>query len=648
MTSPVVPAEPATPTEDPAEQPLRPDLFVSYSRLDERFVLRLVDALASRGKDVWVDREDIRKGADWRAKVLAGIDSARVIVPVLSPDFAASKVCGEELDYAAGHNKRLVPILFRRLQGAEVRAEVKALNWVLFDDEARFDEATEELVEAIETDLDWLDEHARLLVRALEWKRAEGKAKQSLLARGSELRTAEDWLAAQAGHREQATREQVDFIVASRRAANRRQRITVGAVLIALAVSILLGVVAILQRNDARGATRRATSTALAAAANARLSTRPDQSLLLALAAYASSPSADARSAAFGAVEQVRKLGVIELVHGDSPVSDVAFAPNGRTLAVGSADGSVRLSDTRTRRQIASLVDSGSPIVAVGFARHGRVVAAGSADGRVRLWDVGSGKPVADLDARHPIVASAVSEDGRKAAAMNKDGRIWLWDVGNGGARRLRGNPSTAAELAFSPDSGTLAAATTYDSGNSVEGYVELYDVGSGKQRELPNDSDAVDAIAFSPDGRTLLTGGSAGTEISSHGELQLWDARRPGRRAIASFEKGAAIDAISFGRRGRTFVAGREDGSVVSAAATSGGWQRLDTKVRVPGSVTSLALGRGGTVAVVPQGAATVRVVSLAGRVPFGRVIGRLNELGYPGNLAFSRTGQDGRGGRR
>ena len=102
-------------------------------------------------------------------------------------------------------------------------------------------------------------------MRALEWKRAEGKAKQSLLARGSELRTAEDWLAAQAGHREQATREQVDFIVASRRAANRRQRITVGAVLIALAVSIGLAIFALVSRSNAIAQSKISRSRELAA-----------------------------------------------------------------------------------------------------------------------------------------------------------------------------------------------------------------------------------------------------------------------------------------------------------------------------------------------------------------------------------------------
>ena len=79
----------------PPEPRDRPDVFVSYAREDKEFVeRRLTKALVERGKDVWIDVEDIRGGAsDWRASVWAGIESAKVIVFVLTPDSLASTVC---------------------------------------------------------------------------------------------------------------------------------------------------------------------------------------------------------------------------------------------------------------------------------------------------------------------------------------------------------------------------------------------------------------------------------------------------------------------------------------------------------------------------------------------------------------------------
>ena len=81
----------------------RPDVFLSYAREDIDFAERqLTAALVARDKNVWIDVEDIRGGAsDWRASVWAGIESATVMVFVLSPDSLASTVCGEELQRAA-------------------------------------------------------------------------------------------------------------------------------------------------------------------------------------------------------------------------------------------------------------------------------------------------------------------------------------------------------------------------------------------------------------------------------------------------------------------------------------------------------------------------------------------------------------------
>src|SRR5262249_52973468 len=212
------------------EFPLRPDIFLSYSRSDEHFVGKLADALEARGKDVWVDLSDIRKGADWHAKMLAGVESARVVVPVISPDFTSSEPCAEEIEHAVAPHKRLVPIIRRSVDRGSLRDELTTPNWIFFEDDRRFEPGVAELVDAAEADFDWLDQHARLLTRALEWKRADDRVKPSLLLRGRGLPAAEDGLAEQGEHQEQATPAHVDYIVASRRGATRRLQITIRAV----------------------------------------------------------------------------------------------------------------------------------------------------------------------------------------------------------------------------------------------------------------------------------------------------------------------------------------------------------------------------------------------------------------------------------
>ena len=116
----------------------RPDLFVSYSRHDVAFVHELAEALRERGKDAWVDWEDIPPTADWRSKVDAGIESSKAFVFVISPDAITSDVCragarsrsrGREADRPRRRPSG------RRAQraGAAVRAELDRLRRRAFE-----------------------------------------------------------------------------------------------------------------------------------------------------------------------------------------------------------------------------------------------------------------------------------------------------------------------------------------------------------------------------------------------------------------------------------------------------------------------------------------------------------------------------------
>src|SRR5215216_4316710 len=362
------------------------DVFISYSRRDGAFVRGLHSFLTEGGRDVWVDWEDIPPASQWAQDIDESIDAAESVVFVVSGSSLASEYCLLELRHAQERGKRIVPLACDGADPGAAPEGLRQLNWIWCRDGDDRDEAFAKLTRALDTDLEWAKAHTRLLVRAVEW---EARQDGSLLLRGRDLEDAAQQLAANAGKEPVPTELQQRYVLASRRATAKRQRIVLGGVSFALVVSVALGVLALLQRNDARRATRAATSVALASAANDRVATKPDQALLLALAAYSSSPSAEARNAAVTALQAARKSEVAEFVHGDAAVRSVAFAPDGRTLAVGGADGVARLWDVRTREAIAELTAGGSrAVVSVGFARSGRTVAVGSADGTVRLWDV--------------------------------------------------------------------------------------------------------------------------------------------------------------------------------------------------------------------------------------------------------------------
>ena len=224
------------------------DVFISYSRRDQAFVRSFHAALVARGREVWIDWEDIPPTADWEAEIYAGIEAADAFVFVLSPDSVRSDVCPRELEHAVHHQKRLVPVVCRAVDPKDVPPALAALNWIFWrgDDVGPTVDA---VLAAIDTDLDRVRLHTRLLTRALEWERRGRDA--SLLLRGSDLREAEQWLLV-AGEREpRPTPLQTQYLLVSRRGETARQRLLLGGVTVALVVALALGALAWLQRSEA-------------------------------------------------------------------------------------------------------------------------------------------------------------------------------------------------------------------------------------------------------------------------------------------------------------------------------------------------------------------------------------------------------------
>lgn len=213
-------------------------IFISYSRSDMAFVDRLEPALVARGFEVLIDREQIYAFEDWWGRLKSLVEQADTIVFSLSPDWLSSKVCKQEIDYAASLNKRFAPIVCRTIDPTAAPVELSRLNFIFFNDETQFEQSLGRLIDALQTDIGWVRKHTEYGEFARRWAEGGRPANSGLLLRGHVLEEAERWIGSRPPGAPAPTEATQAFITASRRAATRRRNILSGGLAAGLVLAL--------------------------------------------------------------------------------------------------------------------------------------------------------------------------------------------------------------------------------------------------------------------------------------------------------------------------------------------------------------------------------------------------------------------------
>ena len=259
--------------------------------------------------------------------------------------------------------------------------------------------------------------------------------------------------------------------------------------------------------------------------------------------------------------------------HSDDVLS-LAFAPDGKLLATGSKDRTIRIWDVATGTELHRLDEYGGEVNSLIFTPDGQTLASASKDGSVRLWEVSSGKELRTLTGRgSPKLHLTLSPDGTAlfAAAGGSlvDTALWRWDLADGTAQTLLQYGSRELTcVAMVPDGKILAICP-------VGMLIRLIDPASG--RDLGLLPFAVEQLSFSPDSKVLA--------ISGENQIQLWGVSSAQTQDLAVLTPDNVIELQSLGALGP-------------------GFSRVDANPPTPQRIMNgVMLSAGGTRIALPQG---------------------------------------------
>jgi RNA polymerase sigma factor (sigma-70 family) len=310
----------------------------------------------------------------------------------------------------------------------------------------------------------------------------------------------------------------------------------------------------------------------------------------------ASPPRAEAPLSAAGA----QQIGEVHCLRGHTGrVQRVEFSPDGRRLLFCSMDGTIRLWDPRTGKQVRRFEGHEDRVECISFRADGRRFLSASWDGTIRLWDVESGEELRRIRfqgepgvhvsgvwwfpdgrrclalatdhhalqiydthtgklledfGRHPghIYAAALSPDGSRALEGSYDhvAPLRLWDTHSGKlSREFKGHDGKTLGVAFSPD-GRFAVSS------SPDGPVRLWNTDTGEMvRTFEGHTNGAYGVAYSPDGRRVLTAGADHT-------VRLWNVAS-GAEQVRFFGHLAGVDCVAFSADGRYAASGGQDKTV-------------------------------------------------------------------------------------
>ena len=238
-------------------------------------------------------------------------------------------------------------------------------------------------------------------------------------------------------------------------------------------------------------------------------------------------------------------------------IKSVCYSPDGKYIASGSDDKTVKIWEVETGRKLRTLGGHSDDVNSVCYSPDGKYTASSSWDS-IKLWEVATGECIKTLSGNGGAYSLCYSPDGRYVASGSWDKTIKLWDVASGECIKVfAGHTDRINSVCYSPNGKYIVS-------GSKDKTIKLWEVATGECiKTLAGHTDRINSVCYSPDGKYIVSGSEDKT-------IKLWEAAT-GECIKTLSEHTSPVYAVAYSLDGKTVASGSLDYTIKLWEVASG-----------------------------------------------------------------------------